>query len=118
MKKDNLVTGKSGELLAAEYLQKLGCKIMALNYRNIYGEIDIIALDGKEIVFVEVKARKDLRFGLPQEAVTCFKQNKIRKTALYYLQSQNMLDKKCRFDVIGIVLSDKNEITHLISAFE
>ncbi|MFQ6773071.1 MAG: YraN family protein [Clostridia bacterium] len=106
--------GQVGEQYACDYLIKKGYKILTRNYKCPIGEIDIIAQDKKTIVFVEVKYRKTAYFGLPQEAVTPYKQNKIRAIAQTYLKMERKLNNLCRFDVIG-VLGD--EITHIENAF-
>ena len=121
MDRSRLNIAKIGESLAMEHLKARGCEILAQNYRVRRGEIDLIARDGEFIVFVEVKTRRSLRFGLPQAAVTLQKQRQISKVALAYLQAQNLLDAPCRFDVIAIHLSPRLELLNLQqieSAFE
>lgn len=104
---------KIGENIAATHLKTHGYKILAQNYRYQRGEIDLIALQGKRIVFVEVKTRRSLKFGLPQNAVTRQKQKQISKIALAYLQAENLIDTPCRFDVIAIHLSPQLEVLRL-----
>lgn len=104
---------KIGETFAAEHLKARGYQILAQNYRFQRGEIDLIAELDKRIVFVEVKTRRSLKFGLPQSAVTEQKQRQISKIALAYLQTQNLLDTPCRFDVIAIHLSPQYELLRL-----
>ena len=104
---------KIGESVAAEHLTEHGYQILEQNYRFQRGEIDLIAKQGKWIIFVEVKTRRSLKFGLPQYAVTKDKQRKISKIALAYLQSQNLMDTPCRFDVIAIQLSPKYDVLKL-----
>lgn len=121
MDRSRLNIAKLGESLAVEYLRTCGCEILARNYRAERGEIDLIVQDGQFIVFVEVKTRRSLKFGLPQAAVTRQKQKQISKIALAYLQSENLWDTPCRFDVIGIHLSPQSELLeleHIESAFE
>ena len=113
MDRSRLNIAKIGESLAAEHLKARGCEILERNYRAKRGEIDIIVRDGEFTVFVEVKTRQTLRFGLPQEAVTIQKQRQISKVALAYLQAQNLLDAPCRFDVIAIHLSPQLELLKL-----
>jgi putative endonuclease len=96
-----------------KHLKARGCKILAQNYRARRGEIDVIVQDGEFTVFVEVKTRRSLRFGLPQAAVTRQKQRQISKVALAYLQARNLLDAPCRFDVIAIHLSPQLELLRL-----
>lgn len=104
---------KIGEELAAAHLKKKGYHILVQNYRAFRGEIDLVAQDGNRIVFVEVKTRRSLKFGLPQEAVTLRKQQQISKIALAYLQARDLLNVPCRFDVIAIRLSSQLKLLHL-----
>ncbi len=121
MDHSRLNVAKIGESLAAKHLKARGCEILARNYRALRGEIDLIVRDGEFTVFVEVKTRRSLKFGLPQAAVTWQKQRQISKVALAYLQSHNLLDAPCRFDVIAIHLSPQLKLLNLEqieSAFE
>ena len=121
MDRSRLNIAKTGESLALKHLKARGCEILAQNYRARRGEIDLIVQDGEFTVFVEVKTRRSLRFGLPQEAVTLQKQRQISKVALAYLQAQNLLDAPCRFDVIAIHLSPQLgllRLEHIESAFD
>ncbi len=93
--------GKWGEAEAAKYLRKKKYKIVCVNYRTRFGEIDIIAENKKSVVFVEVKLRKTAKFAEAREFVTVKKQEKIRTTAQIWL-SQNDTKKYVRFDVIEI----------------
>lgn len=104
MTRENLKLGRSGEELAKEFLKKNGYKILACNYKDRLGEIDIVAQEGEIICFVEVKTRKGLRFGLPEEAVFNKKQKKLSFAALKFLKSNNLLDVNSRFDVVSVVL--------------
>lgn len=108
-------TGSCYEKIAAAYLIKQGYEILEANYRDRYGEVDLIAIDGEYLVFVEVKYRKDLKKGSPAEAVTGKKQEKIRHTARYYLYAHGYgEDRPCRFDVVSILGS---EISLIKNAF-
>lgn len=115
MKKFSGVKGMIGEEQAIKFLKKKKYKILERNYKNKVGEIDIIALDKKTLVFVEVKERETLAFGRPSEAVDERKQHKIRKTSTLYL-IENDLYEKCeiRFDVIEIL---GDQISHIENAF-
>ena len=99
---DNQTAGKLGEELAADALRGMGYAILARRYRTRYGEIDIIAQDEDTLVFVEVKARRNDRFGTAAESVTAWKQRRIAAMALDYLSWVNRLDAPCRFDVVAI----------------
>lgn len=97
--------GKIGENLASEYLEKQGYLILERNFACRRGEIDIIAKDEKEFVFVEVKTRKSLKFGYPAEAVTNIKRKHMQKAAQYYLYKNKLNGRYVRFDVIEIYWS-------------
>lgn len=102
--KNNRETGRRYETMAAAFLEQQGYTIIEQNYRDRRGEIDLIAKDGNDLVFVEVKYRHDSRNGYPEEAVGYAKQQHIRHTAEYYLYSHHFPgDTPCRFDVVGIL---------------
>ena len=110
--------GKVGEAIATDFLKQKGYKIIANNYKNKIGEIDIIAKDGDCLVFVEVKARMSRAFGDPAEAVNYYKQQKIRNVATLYLKQHHMLETNCRFDVLSILGQQTDaEIRHIENAF-
>ncbi|MBI4268555.1 YraN family protein [Candidatus Uhrbacteria bacterium] len=94
-------TGARGEDLACSFLVQNGMKIITRNYRIRGGEIDIIAHDGRELVFVEVKARRSLRFGYPEESVTRAKMVRLCRAIRSYLSSRSAAEPY-RFDVIAI----------------
>lgn len=107
--------GRKYEEKAAAFLTQHGFQILEQNYRDRYGEIDIIARDGRYLVFIEVKYRSSLAKGYPQEAVSRKKQEKIRHTARYYLYSRHFPeDTPCRFDVVSVL---GNEIHFIKNAF-
>ncbi len=120
MSKERITLGKLGENLAVTYLKKNGYNIIKRNYRQKTGEIDIIARDSENLIFVEVKTRKSLRFGKPFEAVTPKKQAQISRVALDYITRNKLSDQAIRFDVISIVMiqDGKPEIEHLPNCFE
>ena len=97
----NKLTGQCGEDVATALLKKKGYKIVERNYRNKIGEIDIIAKNKEDLVFIEVKTRKSEKFGTPAEAVTYYKKQKIVNTAKWYL-SNNPTELNIRFDVIEV----------------
>lgn len=103
------ILGNLGEEAAVAFLLKRGYKILERNYRKRIGEIDIIAFDNKfdEYVFVEVKTRKNLNFGYPEESVNQKKKLKIQKTAQWWLLGKKLKDPKWRIDVISILWSEK-----------
>jgi putative endonuclease len=112
--------GRAGEAAAAEFLERSGYRILETNYRTVFGEVDIIALDAGVTVFVEVKTRSGAAYGSPFEAVTTTKQQKIRKVALYYMKKKKQ-ELQVRFDVLSI-LSARGQtaaytIEHIKDAF-
>ena len=109
--------GERGELIAKEYIERLGYKVIASNWRERKFEIDLIAIDKTEIVFVEVKTRSTSFFGNPEDAVTDRKQQHLINGADFYIQ-ENEIDLECRFDVVAIVSTiNKLEMKHIKSAF-
>lgn len=110
--------GKAGEDLAAKFLEQKGFKIIERNYRFERGEIDLIAEEGDELVFVEVKARRSTIFGAPEDAVTEEKQEQVHTVADGYLFEHDIDNRPCRFDVIAIEFRNgKVDIRHLRDAF-
>ena len=93
--------GDWGEALAAEYLEARGCRIVEREWRCRFGEVDLIAEQEGTLLFVEVKLRTNLRYGMPRESVTAKKQEKLRSAALLYL-SMHGLDASARFDVAEV----------------
>ena len=108
--------GKKGEQKAIAFLEDLGYTIVEVNWRKHKFEIDVIAKDKHELVFVEVKTRSTALFGLPEEAVTLKKQKHLIDGADYYLQ-ENEIDLESRFDVISVIINEEKEIKHIKNAF-
>ena len=115
--------GRQGEALAATYLQNEGYQILERNYRFRHNEIDLIALDGSTLCFVEVKARLSNKAGSPLDAVTVAKQREIIRAAQAYLTFSGQ-ECDCRFDVIGVNVHAMHEarissftIEHIKDAF-
>ena len=120
VKSGNRSLGGTGESIAVTFLRGIGFSIVECNFRSVCGEIDIIARDGRAIVFVEVKCRKNGNYGPPQLAVTPFKQRQISKAALVWLSKRRLYDAEARFDVVAIVLREHDlpEIEHIPNAFD
>ena len=97
-----IALGNAGEDLACAELERRGYAIIARRYRRRGGELDIIARDGKTMVFVEVKAREGRAFGEACEAVTAYKRRTITRLALDYLVRHRLTECACRFDVVSI----------------
>jgi putative endonuclease len=107
--------GAQGEADAKAFLLQKGAKILEANYRRPTGEIDIIARQGKTLLFVEVKRRSSLRYGRPAEAVDRQKQSHILRTAQLYMQENRLTDVPVRFDVIEVL---PGQIRHIENAFD
>ncbi len=101
LKAKHLQQGEDAELACYHYLKKNGLKPVTKNFHCRHGEIDIIMLDNKTLVFVEVRFRKNNHFGDGLESITANKQNKLRRTAELYLQ-KNKQYKNARFDVVSM----------------
>ena len=119
-KSGNSSLGKTGESIATTFLKGAGFRILERNFRCVCGEIDIVARDGRSLVFVEVKCRNNKAYGPPQLAVTAFKQRQISKAALVWLSKRRLFDADARFDVVAIVLHEHDlpEIEHIRNAFD
>ena len=116
----NIKKGKKGEDIAADYLKEKGFKILERNWRySIVGEIDIIAVDQKTLVFIEVKARSSANFGQPIEAVDKIKMGKMKNMANIYLSENPAVQySSYRFDAIGIILGKEPEITYYRNIYQ
>lgn len=111
----NRQKGAFYERKAEKYLLEKGCRILERNFWTRNGEIDLIAMDGAYLCFVEVKYRTTNAYGTPFEAVTYHKQCQIRKVAAYYLMKHGFDEwTPCRFDVIGF---EGEKMTHIENAF-
>lgn len=109
--------GKLGEQKACKYLTTKGYYILENNFRCKMGEIDIIAKDKNEIVFVEVKTRKSIKYGMPSEAINYNKRKHIYNAARYYILKNNLQTDAIRFDAIEVLLKDKFYLHHIKGAF-
>jgi putative endonuclease len=114
-----LTLGAQGERAAARYLRRIGYRIVARGARSRLGEIDLIALDGQTIVFVEVKTRRSKDQGHPVEAVDLRKRQRLTRLALAYLKRYGLLRRPARFDVIAITWpqGERPTIEHFPNAF-
>lgn len=113
-------TGKRGEEAAAGYLKAKGYRVIRQNYRCCFGEIDIIAVDRGQLVFVEVRAKSGDLYGLAQESIRGQKQARLRRLAAYYLQAEGKTDRSCRFDAVAVQFDREGRligIEHIEDAF-
>ncbi|MTE12932.1 YraN family protein [Nocardia aurantiaca] len=115
----HLALGAQGEELAARYLSEAGMQILARNWRCRFGELDVIAREGEVTAFIEVKTRRNLTCGPPEEAVTYLKQRRIRELAARWLREQDGSYQRIRFDVIAVLLRPGHapDIRHLKAVF-
>lgn len=111
--------GRQGEDLAQVVLKKKGYKILERNFTSPLGEIDIVAKEGKTLVFIEVKSRLSSIFGPAKGAVTPRKQRKLSMVALDYLKQKALMNQAARFDVVAIDWTDQGPQVELIrNAFD
>ena len=96
------ILGTEGERAAEQFLRRQRYTIVERNYRCPLGEVDLIARDGRVLVFVEVKTRTAATRGTPFEAVNRRKQRQIRRTAQYFIAQHQLYDRNARFDVVGV----------------
>ena len=120
MTKRTTELGVKGEAAAVGYLQRIGMDIIDQNWRCTTGEVDVIALDGEDLVFIEVKTRRTTSAGTPEEAVSPTKQKRLARLARTYVAHAGIDTPSIRFDVIAIrVLShDRALLRHHRAAFQ
>jgi putative endonuclease len=112
--------GDRGEAAATRFLRRSGFRIVERGHDSPLGELDIIALDGRTVVFVEVKTRTSADAGHPAEAIDATKQRRMTQAALAYLKSKRLLNNAARFDVVAVTWpqdSRRPQIEHYRNAF-
>jgi putative endonuclease len=97
-------TGILGEKIASEFLKKRGYRIVEANYRCPEGEVDLIAEHKDYLVFIEVRTKRSLAFGTPEESITAAKREKLRVLAARYRQTHDNLPQLWRIDVVAVEL--------------
>lgn len=107
--------GRAGEERAARLLEGLGWKVLDRGWRSPFGELDLVALDGATLVFVEVKARSSKGFGGPEAAVGARKRSRTVRAAQAYLRARGWETRACRFDVVALA---GDETRHYRDAFQ
>jgi putative endonuclease len=113
--------GRRGEAAAAKHLKRLGYKIVARGDRFGPGELDLVAVDRRTVVFVEVKTLRSSNLGHPADAVTAAKQRRLTRLAVTFLKRHRLLDYPARFDVVAVTWPDdrrRPKIEHIKNAFE
>lgn len=116
-----LPLGRRGENAAARYLRRLGYVIVARGHRDAVGEIDLVAVDGRTLVFIEVKTRTSQDAGHPADAVDEKKQRRLTRLALSYMKRHDLLENPARFDVVAVTWPNRGSrpmIEHFPNAFE
>ncbi len=116
---DRAGLGSAGEKLAERYLRRRKYRVVTRNYRCPAGEIDLIVLDGKTVVFVEVKTRSSGEHSDPQDAVNFAKQRHLARAAEFFLRQTGSQHRQCRFDVVAIIAAPdaKLHVEHLPDSF-
>ncbi|MDD3000394.1 MAG: YraN family protein [Candidatus Riflebacteria bacterium] len=119
--------GIYGEKLALEHLLSLGYKLVCANYRiddftsgKKIGEIDLVMTDADDIVFVEVRTKKNDLNGTPLDTITSRKRRQMERCARYYIENNSIENRYCRFDVVGITMTDNSSapiLNHVKNAF-
>ncbi|MFC1590648.1 YraN family protein [Candidatus Omnitrophota bacterium] len=111
---ERLELGRIGEAKAVLYLTRLGYEIITRNYRTPLGEIDIIAREGRQLVFVEVRTRASASLGPPFLSVTRKKQRKIIHNALCYVKRYGLTDSPWRIDIVSVKLKDGHGVDEIL----
>jgi putative endonuclease len=116
----NRSKGQEAERLGEVYLKKRGYTIIGRNIRSSFGEIDLVARDKNVVVFIEVKSRRNLAFGFPEEAVNHEKRRRLIRLASWYLAKKRLSESRVRFDVLAMRLGDGDaaDIRLIQNAFE
>lgn len=111
------VTGKLAEDLAARFLEKCGLAVLVRNFRCRGGEIDLVCRDGKALVFVEVRLRRNADYGGAGASITAAKQRRIILAAKHYLVLHAKTECDCRFDCVLLAENTENNIEWIRDAF-
>jgi putative endonuclease len=112
--------GERGEDFAARFLKRLGYHVVARHVDMRVGELDIVAVDGRTVVFVEVKTRSSDAAGSPLEAIDNLRQQRMTRAALAYLKSNGLLEYSARFDVVALTWPEgtrRPTVEHIRDAF-
>ena len=109
--------GSKGEQIAADFLADDGLKILARNWRTRFGELDIVAMDGDCLVFVEVKTRRSSAYASPEIGVFADKRRRLRLLAESFISSWRPRFQNCRFDVVAVITEPIPRVIHIPDAF-
>ncbi|MEV6932162.1 YraN family protein [Dactylosporangium sp. NPDC051485] len=113
----NQIVGAFGERIACRYLVSQGLVLLDRNWRSTAGELDVVARDGGDLVFVEVKTRRSTRYGQPVEALVPAKVRRLRTLARMWLADSGERCERVRFDVISVLVGRSVAVRHLRGAF-
>lgn len=108
--------GRYGEDVAAAHLTARGWRVLDRNWRCAEGELDVVAMDGDELVAVEVKTRRSTAYGTPAEAVTASKLARLRRLTALWLAAHDVRPASVRVDVVAVLLQDRGRavVDHLV----
>ena len=121
MANPRLRLGNWGERVARNFLVEKGYSVLEIGFRSAWGEVDIVAGDGEELVFVEVRTRRGAALGTPEESVTRTKARRLIAAAQSYMEERDVASADWRIDLISIVLDSRGrvqELSHLTHAVE
>ncbi|MCX7778914.1 MAG: YraN family protein [Patescibacteria group bacterium] len=110
--------GSLGERMAEEFLRKKKYKIIERNFQNKFGEIDLIAKDKKQLVFVEVKLKSSQKLGLPEEEFHFYKKKRLKKAIYSYLMEKKIQEENWRVDLVAIELNQNQPLIRHHQAVE
>ncbi|MHB0868968.1 MAG: YraN family protein [Chloroflexota bacterium] len=113
MTEDRQATGRRGEQLAARYLERAGCRVVARNYRCALGELDLVVEGPEGLIFVEVRTRRQPCLVLPEETITTAKARRLARLAEWYLASRGEEERPWRVDLIAVELSPTGDLIRL-----
>src|SRR3990172_2861887 len=106
-------TGDLGEKLAQEFLKEKGYRVLETNYRCREGEMDIIARLKDQLVFVEVRTKRSVDFGTPEESITSSKKSHLERVAAHYLQDHSGLPSLWQIDLVAVELDSDNKLKRI-----
>ena len=113
------LVGKRGEDIAVDFIKKQGYKILFRNWKTLrWGEVDIVAIDKNDLVFVEVKTRTTLYSGEPLEAVNFYKLRTLKRAALFFKQQYPKTPAALKIDVVSVLLVKNPSVEHFRSVYE
>ncbi len=106
-------SGSIGERIAADFLRKKGYRIRETNFRCRVGEIDIVAEKDGYLVFIEVRTKTSLGFGMPEESITAAKRERLVNAGLTYIAHHDNLPEVWRIDFVGVEMDQQGKVTRL-----